>query len=224
METLSRVKKNTELRQEIENSRESEVTSTVLSSYANRLNRINPELSTIEASPKLTDYNPQHSKGESDRLIQNDPQSEDPAFHHDLLNEFIDEVKSYNIKKGYSSSEDTDLNIIHKITQPTFEDNVSIQLSEDQMTQEIKRVISNDFEMDPLESNDDFSQSKVGNVFDETAKIKLKLEDVDKELLEMSQSVNSSSKTLNVIVFILVIVLLVMLGLAFYWIFSTQGF
>jgi hypothetical protein len=80
MENFSRVRKNAELRQEVENSRESEVSSTVLSSYADRLNRINPELSTIETSPKLPDYNALHSKGEGDRNIESLQQKEDPSF------------------------------------------------------------------------------------------------------------------------------------------------
>jgi hypothetical protein len=196
----------------------------VLSSYADRLNRINPELSTIETSPKLPDYNALHSKGEGDRNIESLQQKEDPSFHHDLLNEFIDEVKSYNIKKGYSSSEDTDMNIIDKISQPIVSKDHENLNAEDQITQEIKRVIESDFEFEHVEYKDDFNRSNGGNMFEETAKIKLKLENVDKELLEMSQSVNSSSKTLNFIVFILVIVLMVMLGVAFYWIYSTQGF
>jgi len=224
MENLSRVRKNAELRQEVENSRESEVTSTVLSSYADRLNRINPELSTIEASPKLPDYNALHSKGEAERNPESLDLKDDVSFHHDLLNEFIDEVKSYNIKKGYSSSEDTDLNIINKISQPVISDENLKSQADDQMTQEIKRVIESDFDFEKVEYKDDFNRSNSENMFEETAKIKLKLEDVDKELLEMSQSVNSSSRTLNFIVFILVIVLMVMLGLAFYWIYSTQGF
>jgi hypothetical protein len=223
MENLSRVRKNAELRQEVENSRESEVSSTVLSSYADRLNRINPELSTIEISPKLPDYNALHSKGEADRSLEPNIQKEDPTFHHDLLDEFIDEVKSYNIKKGYSSSEDTDLNIINKVNQPVFSGENDSSKSDDKMTQEIKRVIESDFVVEE-EYKDDFNRSNNGNMFEETAKIKLKLDSVDKELLEMSQSVNSSSRTLNFIVFILVIVLMVMLGFAFYWIFSTQGF
>ncbi|NTW95057.1 MAG: hypothetical protein HGB31_00345 [Erysipelotrichaceae bacterium] len=224
MENLSRVRKNAELRQEVENSRESEVTSTVLSSYADRLNRINPELSTIETSPKLPDYNALHSKGETDRTLEPTIVMEDPNFHHDLLNEFIDEVKSYNIKKGYSTSEDTDLNIINKVNQPVLSVENDSSKSDDKMTQEIRRVIESDFDVEEVEFNDDFNRSNNGNMFEETAKIKLKLDSVDKELLEMSQSVNSSSRTLNFIVFILVIVLMVMLGLAFYWIFSTQGF
>jgi len=224
MENLSRVRKNAELRQEVENSRESEVSSTVLSSYADRLNRINPELSTIETSPKLPDYTALHSKGEAERNIESVQEIQDTGFHHDLLNEFIDEVKSYNIKKGYSSSEDTDLNIINKISQPGLSTDLEVDQADDLMTQEIKRVIDGDFDLEKIEYKDDFNRSGNGNMLEETAKIKLKLESVDKELLEMSQSVNSSSKTLNFIVFILVIVLMVMLGIAFYWIFSTQGF
>jgi len=222
MEPLSRVRKNAELRQEIENSRESELTSSVLTSYANRLNRINPELSSVETATKLEDYAPHHSKKETELSLGLHQQDSDPAFYHDMLDEFIDEVKSYNIKKGYSAHEDTDLNILKTITQVPRSTEREPEQDDDQITQEIKRVISTDFDKENDESKE-FGSQKLTTVFEETAEIKLKLESVDKELLEMSQSVNHSSKTLNVIAFILVLVLLGLLGIAFYWIFWTQG-
>lgn len=220
MESLSRVRKNAELRQEVENSRESELTSSVLAPYADRLKRINPDLSSIETRNKIEDYSALHAKEETD-MASRQP-ALDPVFHHDLLDEFIDEVKSYNIKKGYSSQEDTDLNILNKVVkspdvtkeEPHFDDNI---------TQEIKRVISSDFEPQYLESVNG-NEARTANVLEETAKIHLKLETVDKELLEMSRSVNSSTKVLNVIVFILVAVLLFMIILAVYWIISTQAY
>ncbi len=223
MEPLSRVKKNTELRQEVENSREDELTSSILAPYADRLNRINPQLSSIETGPKDPDYNPLHSKDEKDRIL---PASsgEDPAFHHDLLDEFIDEVKNYNVKKGYSSSEDTKQNILNKTVKPVSAASQDEPLTDDQITQQIKKVISSDFEPEYLEPVEEIPVSSRPDVYEETAKIKIKLDSVDQELLEMSRSVNSSSKVLNVIVFILVVVLMVMLGFAFYWIFTVQGF
>lgn len=224
MESLSRVIKNAELRQEVENSRESELTSSVLAPYADRLNRINPQISSIESSPTKKDYNPLHSKDETDLGFESKQRESDPVFHHDLLDEFIDEVKSYNIKRGYSASEDTDLDILNKIVQPNPVSNKDLSTLDDQITQEIKRVISDDFEPQLLEPAGVLDKDRDSDVLEETAKIKVRLESVDKELLEMSRSVNSSSKVLNFIVFILVVVLLVMIGFAFYWIYTTQGF
>lgn len=221
MEPLSRVIKNAELRQEVENSRESELTSSVLAPYADRLNRINPQISSIESSPKNQDYNPLHSKDEGEVSFEQIRSGTDPVFHHDLLDEFIDEVKSYNIKRGYSASEETDLSNVNKeVSQtPSVKDTTML---DDQITQEIKRVITDDYEPEFLQPAGVLGGDN--DVLEETAKIKIKLENVDKELLEMSRSVSSSSKVLNFIVFILVVVLLVMLGLAFYWIFMIQGF
>lgn len=223
MEPLSRVKKNLELRQEVENSREDELTSSVLAPYADRLNRINPQLSSIESGPKDPDYNPLHSRDEKERSPLASA-GEDPAFHHDLLDEFIDEVKNYNVKKGYSSSEDTKQNILTKVAKPTEFRVEEESRADDQMTQEIKKVISHDFEPEYLEPVDPFPLQSRPDVYEETAKIKIKLDSVDQELLEMSRSVNSSSRVLNVIAFVLVVVLLVMLCFAFYWIYSVQGF
>jgi len=224
MESLSRVIKNAELRQEVENSRESELTSSVLAPYADRLNRINPQISSIESSPIKKDHNPLHSKDETEIDFESKRSESDPVFHHDLLDEFIDEVKSYNIKRGYSASEDADLNILNKIVQPNPLNTKDISTLDDQITQEIKRVISDDFEPQLLEPAGVLDRDRDSDLLEETAKIKIRLESVDKELLEMSRSVNSSSKVLNFIVFILVVVLVVMIGFAFYWIYTTQGF
>lgn len=224
MESLSRVIKNAELRQEIENSRESELTSSVLAPYADRLNRINPEISSIESSPNKANYNPLHSKDETNLNFKAEWTGSDPVLHHDLLDEFIDEVKSYNVKRGYSTSEDTDLNILDKISNQQSEPSGEHAMADDQITQEIKKAIIDDYEPQFIDTSEDLVKDKHSDVLEETAKIKVKLESVDKELLEMSRSVNSSSKVLNFVVFILVVVLLVMLSFAFYWIFTTQGF
>ncbi len=220
MESLSRVKKNAELRQAIENSRESELSSEALSTFADRLNRISPDLSSVEpvspASPELS----RHAKGESDQGFAPYVSPLDPAFHHDYLNEFIDEVKHYNVKKGYAEPSPVEATGSRPIPTPK-----TVQTpADDDLTLEIKKVIADDepeFAIEEKPSPED-TQELVG-VLEETAKIKIKLESVDKELLEMNRNVNRSTRALNVITWFLVIILMSMLLFALYWILTTEG-
>lgn len=219
MENLSRVRKNAELRQTIENSRESELVSDALSPFANRLNRISPDLSTVETTKNSTPNSSRHAKTDNDPGFEPYVSQVDPTFHRDILNEFIDEVKHYNLKNGYASVDSPKV-----APQPQAVPTTVPQADDDALTLEIKRAIlseasESDVESKPLKEETE----ELHGVLEETAKIKIKLENVDKELLEMNRSVNRSNRALNVITFVLVIVLVVMLGIAVYWILTTEG-
>jgi hypothetical protein len=220
MESLSRVKKNAALRQALENSRESELASTALSPFADRLNRISPDLSSVEMSAPASTEMSRHAKGENEGTFEPYVSPIDPSFHHDYLNEFIDEVKHYNLKKGYAPAPQMTPPVSTPLTPPR-ETSVN---ADDDLTLEIKKAIRDDepeFAMEPLSTSED-TVELVG-VLEETAKIKVKLESVDKELLEMNRNVNRSTRALNVITWFLVVILLSMLGFAVYWILTTEG-
>lgn len=220
MESLSRVKKNAELRQAIENSRESELSSEVLSPFADRLNRISPDLSSVEPVSTVAPELSRHAKGENDANFTPYVSPLDPAFHHDYLNEFIDEVKHYNVKKGYADPPSTPVST----QKPDVAPKSPKPAMDDELTLEIKKAIIHDepeFAIEESSSPDD-TQELIG-VLEETAKIKIKLESVDKELLEMNRNVNRSTRALNVITWFLVIILLSMLTFAVYWILTTEG-
>lgn len=219
MESLSRVKKNAELRQTIENSRESELASNALSPFADRLNRISPDLSSVEAVKKPTSNLSRHAKTDNDPSFEPYVSPIDPVFHHDILNEFIDEVKHYNIKKGYTPVDHPTVT-----SEPQIVPTVTTYPDDDALTLEIKKAILTDSPELAEESSPAIEGTEdLHGVLEETAKIKVKLENVDKELLEMNRSVNRSNRALNVITFVLVVVLVVMLGIAIYWILTTEG-
>lgn len=220
MESLSRVKKNAELRQTLENSRESELSSEALSPFADRLNRISPDLSSVEPVSLLSPELSRHAKGESDQSFSPYVSPLDPAFHHDYLNEFIDEVKHYNLKKGYVEPSPTEKPVLRSA--PTSK---TAQVpNDDDLTLEIKKVIANDEPEFAIEEKPSLEETQeLVGVLEETAKIKIKLESVDQELLEMNRNVNRSTRALNVITWFLVIILLSMLVFAVYWILTTEG-
>ena len=128
--SLSRVRKNEELYRDLNTNPEENIQSEELSHYANRLNAID-STSFNKMEAESTSSEAQHLK---EQLLQADPEvtsvkkaeaekpveqpkeeSKAPAFNNEYLDEFIDEVKQYNIKKGLRSMEDTDLNILNEL-------------------------------------------------------------------------------------------------------------
>lgn len=227
METLSRVKKNQVLRDTIENDREEELVSPALSSYAERLNKINPMLTRSSESSSNSSYQALHSRREKSLNLESAKvQSINDTFEPNYINEFLEEVRNYNLKKGYRTEFDTDLEILnkHEVNEVKREDITSVLNSHksDDLTQEIKKIIENDFnEMDVEEDNE---SDDINQVLEETQKLRVQLNDYEKELIDMNESVMSSHRVLNIVVFILVLVLIVMLGFAIYWVLYSKGY
>lgn len=227
METLSRVKKNQVLRNTIENDREEELVSPALSSYAERLNKINPMLTRSSSLSSNTSYQALHSRREKSlNLDKTNSESFDDSFEPNYINEFLEEVRTYNLKKGYRTEFDTDLEILNKhevndIKKDVNTNTIKSDKNED-LTQEIKMIIENDFkdeEVNEIKESDDINQ-----VLEETQKLRVQLNDYEKELIDMNESVMSSHRVLNIVVFILVLVLIVMLGFAIYWVLYSKGY
>lgn len=137
--SLSRVKKNEELYKDINTGREEEITSPELQEFANRLNAIDEDSFTkMEAETASSEA--QHAKAAVPATVQPEEKIEEvqsaaeekketvkeekkypdrneplPSFNNEYLDEFIDEVKQYNISKGLRTVEDTELNILSEL-------------------------------------------------------------------------------------------------------------
>ena len=226
METLSRVKKNQVLRNTIENDREEELVSPALSSYAERLNKINPMLTRSSSPSSNSSYQALHSRREQSlNLDKTEPNSMKNSIESDYINEFLEEVRNYNLKKGYRTEFDTDLEILNQHEIKEIKEEVQfneVPVQNEDLTQEIKKIIENDYkdlEVSPVKESDDINQ-----VLEETQKLRVQLNDYEKELIDMNESVMSSHRVLNIVVFILVLVLVVMLGFAIYWVLYSKGY
>ena len=226
METLSRVKKNQVSRDTIENDREEELVSPALSSYAERLNKINPMLTRSSSPSSNSSYQALHSRREQSlNLDITEPNSMKNSIESDYINEFLEEVRNYNLKKGYRTEFDTDLEILNQHEIKEIKEEVQfneVPVQNVDLTQEIKKIIENDYkdlEVSPVKESDDINQ-----VLEETQKLRVQLNDYEKELIDMNESVMSSHRVLNIVVFILVLVLVVMLGFAIYWVLYSKGY
>lgn len=227
METLSRVKKYQALRNEIENDREEELVSPALSSYAERLNKIDPLLSKQSTQGRNESYEALHFRRE--QAIDTKDEFVDKPLETDYIQEFLEEVRNYNLSKGYRKEFDTELDILKKhgpvgltaseAIKPLRDDSPV----NDDLTLQIKTLIENDFE-EAEEASNSNEPEELTQVLEETQKLRIQLSDYEKELVNMNESVLSSHRVLNMVVFFLVLVLIVMLGFAIYWVLYSKGY
>jgi len=227
METLSRVKKNQVLRNTIENDREEELVSPALSSYAERLNKINPMLTRTSVLSSSEPYQALHSRREKSLDFDTKPIKTN-TVETEYINDFLEEVRNYNLKKGYRSEFDTDLEVLKKsevkeLKVEPIKSAIFEEKNQADLTQEIKMIIENDFNDLPEENIKNDSED-INQVLEETQKLRIQLNDYEKELIDMNESVMSSHRVLNIVVFILVLVLVVMLGFAVYWVLYSKGY
>lgn len=227
METLSRVKKYQALRNEIENDREEDLVSPALSSYAERLNKIDPLLSKQSTQGRNESYEALHFRRE--QAINTKDEFVDKPLETDYIQEFLEEVRNYNLSKGYRKEFDTELDILKKhgpvgltaseAIKPLRDDSPV----NDDLTLQIKTLIENDFE-EAEEASNSIEPEELTQVLEETQKLRIQLSDYEKELVNMNESVLSSHRVLNMVVFFLVLVLIVMLGFAIYWVLYSKGY
>jgi hypothetical protein len=104
----SRVERFKSLHEKIDNTVDESTHSKELSSFANRLNEIDDHFEKMDVP--FNDEKPSHA-----RSFQTE---EDPifdTFENEYLKDFLDEVKAYNVEKGYRKIDDTQSNILKEL-------------------------------------------------------------------------------------------------------------
>ena len=114
MEKLSRVKKYEQLRKDIEINESDEINSEKLSKYANRLNEFDPVVFK-KMEVKNEDHTPVREKREV--TTEFDAFNTD-NFKNEYMDDFIKEVKKYNIDRGLLENENTEIDILHQLRSP----------------------------------------------------------------------------------------------------------
>ncbi|MFI3283735.1 MAG: hypothetical protein R3Y57_01495 [Erysipelotrichaceae bacterium] len=108
MEKLTRTKKYAQLREELENDRETTIETPELSQYANKLNQIDSD-----QFERVEDKVISTPTREKEVVISRLFAVEEPT--KDYLNEVVSEVKDYNKKQGLIQDEDTQANILKEL-------------------------------------------------------------------------------------------------------------
>ena len=140
----SRVEKNKELHKKINQTIDENVNSEALSHYANRLNEIDDQFDRMDTPSRIE---PKRAKESTTNLDIFD------TFENEYLKDFLDEVKAYNVEKGYRSSQDTNENILEELNLMDKQIDPIVETEENVFWEEYQH----DF-IDPTE--DDLSLSK----------------------------------------------------------------
>lgn len=151
MEKLSRTKKYQALRESLQNDAESQVVSKDLSSFQDRLNRL--DVMHFDTAHNSEDHDPVHARRNSyfEEVVL--PTEETPVvieekeiekttqytFNNEYLDEYINEVKRYNKDKGLLKKEDTAMNILEGLKNP--EENENNDTPEYNYTDEMEATI-----------------------------------------------------------------------------------
>lgn len=101
----SRVNKNAELHQSLSTSVDHEIPSKELSHYANRLNEIDDQFKKIDVDE--THHQPQRAKQHEGAQSVRDEAPLYDTFENTYLRDFLNEVKEYNVSKGYRNADET---------------------------------------------------------------------------------------------------------------------
>ena len=144
MAKLSRMKKFEAYRNQIQYGNEDSITSDDLSDFTNRLNRIEPSLASDVASTRRNNESNTPSRMRTYDSVQqargnvanpnrsiNTNTAKNETFKNEYLDEFLDEVKKYNVEQGYAENEDTQLNIISSLKPNRSRTNQQIAASSD---------------------------------------------------------------------------------------------
>ena len=145
MEKLSRTKKYQALRESLQNDAESQVVSKDLTSFQDRLNRL--DVMHFDTEEIGTDHDPVHARRTNyfeetpavkeevviEPVVIEETEIEKTTqytFNNEYLDEYISEVKEYNKNKGLLKKDDTAMNILEGLKQK--EEPVAVQLVSDE--------------------------------------------------------------------------------------------
>ena len=129
----SRVSKYADLHQKIASDTESTVENSDLSHFANRLNEIDDQFERVNTGSHDS-VEPHRARTQELKSIE----KKDPlvdTFETDYLKGFLDEVKEYNVKKGYRDISDTQANILDDLRSELQKDKSSQALVPDEFAQ-----------------------------------------------------------------------------------------
>lgn len=100
----SRVERYKSLHEKIDQSVDEKVTSRGLSEFANRLNEIDHQFEPMHVKDKVP---PKRAKEIELEIFE--------TFENEYLKDFLDEVKAYNVEKGYRDTSNTHQNILKEL-------------------------------------------------------------------------------------------------------------
>jgi hypothetical protein len=229
MSEFSRVKKYAQLREELANDNESEIKSDALAPYADRLSKIDSRYQPMENTKNV--HSPLHSRNAAYAPVDEPVTFEESTFNSEYLDQFIEEVKQYNMRKGYRKTEDTKSELLLKVKEksepaPAIVDSPveNVQLIDDEKTisMQVHQLVNDDDFAEEVLPAVDFTE--MNNEFlQKTQELNMKLETYQHELTEVNDRVINTNRLLNFLIALLILGLVIVMGVVIYWILLVRG-
>lgn len=206
MET--RVKKYADLRDSIAKDEEGIVYHKALAPYASRLSNVD-EKYNVEQNDEP--HVPLHSKT---LVSRSSFKSLEHDMDVDLIDQFINEVKAYNIKSGQANDFDTGKNILSAIAKSTE------PLTTTSSVDEIKEILLHDEEGQNQENVEELKEI----LLEKTQEINTSLLTFEKTIHDVNTQLNSTNKLVNALLTLFLIGLVGIIFIALYWLINSRGF
>lgn len=206
MET--RVKKYADLRDSIAKDEEGIVYHKALASYASRLSNVDEKYNVEQNNEP---HVPLHSKT---LITQSSFRNLEQDMDVDLIDQFINEVKAYNIKSGQANEFDTSKNILSAISKS------SEPLNSINSVDEIKEILLHDEDEHSQENVDELKEI----LLEKTQEINTSLLTFEKTIHDVNTQLNSTNKLVNALLTLFLIGLVGIIFVALYWLINSRGF
>ncbi len=181
MSQYSRVKKNSDLYKEIIEDNSAEIIENSLRDYKNRMSKSEVEEDYVASRLKRNEKINVESESIEKVIDKTEILSD-----RDLLSDFIEEVKHYNINKGLRSVQDTQTNILNNLEEGNKVKSESNSVLE--LTSEIKQIIN---DLENMEVEEEVVDSH------EVPIIKTLNDKADEELINIFEEIETSSKIID---------------------------
>lgn len=207
MET--RVKKYADLRDSIAKDEEGIVYHKALAPFASRLSNYDEKFSIAQQDREHT---PLHSK----TIVSSGSfKSLETEMDINLIDEFINEVKAYNIKIGHANDFDTSKNIISSIQ------NQTTVMPAKSTVEEIKEILLKNDEHDA--QSEDVDQLR-DIILEKTQEINSSLLNFEKSMHDVNTKLNTTNKLVNVLLILFIIGLVGTIFTVLNWLINNRGF
>lgn len=226
MSEYSRVKKFAKLRQSLQEENESMVVSEALAPFARRLHQVDDAYK--HASTLKEAHSPLHARNLAYSELNTEAYDDDviSTFNNDDLDSFIDEVKRYNVKKGYRKTVDTHSHILQQFVTEQSKPTVSQDVEENDAVSEITQQIHlyTDQEEPLQEKTQEDNPLAVVPVdwMEKTQQLSAALEEYESDLNEMNETVTNTNRLLNFVIGLLILALLSFMGVIL-WVLLGRG-
>lgn len=243
MEQQTRMIKHAKLREMIAQDQEEVNYHDALAPFARKLSAID-EKYDVKDKVQSMDYIPNHAKEKAYQELFLDD-SED-LISNDFLEQFIEEVKNYNLKAGTRHSSETTENVLHTFKQSPTSDEQSKQ--ENAIKEDFRKSIHETFDTNKHtfdtkeDENEDHLLDDVLEMLDEngislnfdnnqddeewqdkTQQLTTAMETLEDNFSDMSQKVLATNRLVNFLLAIFILGLLILAGYVVYMILGLQG-